>query len=91
MIVVVTVTLEIRAEIKKRLRKQLFGAQKQGYQKPAHASVAIQKGMNGFKLVVNECKTNESGHFGGRMKILLESVQRAMHFFDRRRHIGRIR
>jgi len=44
-IVALTVSLEIKTQIEKRLAKSAFGAEKQRNQQPAQPAIAIEKGM----------------------------------------------
>jgi hypothetical protein len=90
-IIVVTMALEVRAEVEKRLREQFFGAQEKGDKQPAHAAIAIQEGMNGLELVVDEGKTDERGHLRRRMKVFFKPIQGIQHLLNGRRHKGCLR
>src|SRR6202521_3370432 len=60
-IVALTVSLEVKTQIEKRLTQSAFGAEKQCNQQPAQPAIAIEKGMDRFELHVNESGLDESG------------------------------
>ena len=59
-IVAVTVSLEVKAQIEKWLTQSAFGAEKQCNQQPAQPAIAIEKGMDHFELHVNESGLDEN-------------------------------
>ena len=59
-------------------------------QQPADASIAVEKRMNRFKVVVDQRDAQKDRHRRRFMQEALEVIEGCMHLLNRWRHIRRV-
>lgn len=89
-VVVLPVLFEKCTEIKQRQGQEVSVHQQKSDRQPADATIAIQEGMNGLKLVVNESQTDKRGISVLDVQIFFEGIQGFLHFRHWRRHKLRV-
>ena len=83
----ISVTFEVRAQVKQRLRKILALSKLQGDEQPPDTAVSAHERMNRLELVVNQRELDEKRHFILTFTdISLKVMKRMLHLHDGRRH-----